>query len=126
MQPGTVTRTAFIPQGSELIKVDTDPIVNGGSYVRTRPDGVVEEALIMGVERKTDNKGKVVVEGMLYILSRGPMPQRVVEGTQTLQGWALVAAPTKGAADFAKGVNQPKAKPVVPTKPGKPETSASV
>lgn len=95
--------------GSIYNKVPTDPIVNGGTYTKTLENGTIVEGIIMGVERRKTNKG-VEVDAALYTFARGNVPSAVREGTESFQGWTLVAAPTRGAADFIKGVHAPKGK----------------
>lgn len=73
----------------------TDPLVEGGSYEYWANDEFVESGTVNGtsINRTTGQK-----EGLLYTKSRGSMPIFVVENTESLSHWRLVAAPSKTAA----------------------------
>lgn len=107
--------------GSKFNKCETAPIVNGGTYIYTLPDGTTEEGVVMGVRRSKGAKGEALVEGHIYTFARGPVPTHIVEGSESFKGWVLVAAPAKSAAEFIKNA---KPKPV-PGKPAKGEPAVS-
>jgi len=95
-------------QGSTFAEAETSMLVNGGSYTFEGPNGVVIEGIVMGVTRTpTSTTGRPDrVEGNMYIFSRGNIPIHVVESTESFQGWTLIAAPAKSAANHWNGVHK--------------------
>jgi len=93
-------------QGSIYNKADTEPIINGATYVWRGPGSEGErtvEGIILGVTRHTVKGKPDRVEANLYTFERGPLPWHVVEGTESFANWELVASPSKSAADHARG-----------------------
>lgn len=68
------------------------PIVNGGCYTHNVTG---EEAVIMGVQVDPNSKKRV---GNLYTFGRGPLPSQVIEDSDSMRQWSLVAAPSKKTA----------------------------
>lgn len=88
----------------EFTKQDTAPVVDGGVYTRTRPDGRIETGQVRGTMTYADGK----VEGWFYGYTMGNVPYKFVEGTATMQGWELIAAPSQQAGKTLAGQHKAK------------------
>lgn len=82
-------------RGSINHKAKTHPIINGASYLFIHPDGKQEFGSIMGSVYDAE---KDVTWGYMYSAVRGPIPQKVQEGTESMAQWKLISIPSEKAA----------------------------
>ena len=98
------------PFGSITTPADTDPVIDGGTYMFEVKDAsgevvAIETGIIMGTWRDLIT-GRT--EGNLYHFKRGSQPFRVCEGTASMAAWTLVSAPSKTAATHARNAYKAK------------------
>lgn len=86
--------------GSTTKEAKTDPVVEGGSYQYTHQDGTVITGTVMGtrVDPTTGRK-----HGNMYLYHTGSIPYEVVEGTESLAAFTLIAAPSGKAGKTLAG-----------------------
>jgi hypothetical protein len=89
--------------GSTTKPATTDPLVEGGAYETTLPSGQIITGTVMGTWVDPTSKQK---HGNMYLYMSGNIPYEVVEGTESLAAFTLVAAPSQKTGKTLAGMHR--------------------
>ena len=91
--------------GSTTKDAPTDPLIEGDSYEYTHPDGTVITGTVMGT-RVNPRTGKK--HGNMYLYHTGSIPYEVVEDTESMAAFNLIAAPSGKTGKTLAGMHKSK------------------